>query len=303
MPAPRGRHVPAGRPAPADGTRTLDTTGSEARNGTRDASGSGSRAGRLDRLALALEHGTSLRLRDAAALLDVSEMTVRRDLAASRDAFRYLGGHILRQPPGTRDRYDIDAERVAHLRGKVAASAHAATLVEDGDAIFVDCGTTLPHLVRRIPESMRLTVVCYSLEVAALLASRPRVRLILLGGLYHPSSASFASDESLALLAKVGINKAFISAAGVHPTRGVSCMHFHEVPVKEAAMASAMTRHLVVDASKFGKVKPAVFARVDAFDSIVTDAAGVSGGRADAPLRKRLVVAPVPGAARRSRRR
>ncbi len=257
------------------------------------------RADRLDRLALALEHGASLRLRDAAALLDVSEMTVRRDLAASGEAFRYLGGHILRQPPGARDRYDIDAERTAHLRGKVAASARAAALVEDGDALFVDCGTTLPHLVRRIPETLRLTVVCYSLEVATILAARPRVRLILLGGLYHATSASFASDESLALLAKVGINKAFISAAGVHPTRGVSCMHFHEVAVKQAAMASAMARHLVVDASKFGRVKAAVFAPVDSFDTIVTDAAPDT---APAALRKRLVVAPAAAARPRAAR-
>lgn len=256
------------------------------------APGPDARADRLDRLALALEHGASLRLRDAAALLEVSEMTVRRDLAANGDAFRYLGGHILRQAPGARDRYDIDAERTSHLRGKIAASARAAALVEDGDAIFVDCGTTLPHLVRRIPEAYRITVVCYSLEVAALLAARPRVRLILLGGLYHPSSASFASDESLEMLGKVGINKAFLSAAGVHPTRGVSCMHFHEVAVKQAAMASAMTRHLVADASKFGRVKPAVFAKVESFDTIVTDAGLESAQRAQAALRRRLVVAP-----------
>lgn len=297
MPAPRDRRALGDALA----ARDASSGSRHARRSAVAASGSGTRAGRLDRLALALEHGASLRLRDAAALLDVSEMTVRRDLAASGDAFRYLGGHILRQTPGTRDRYDIDAERTTHLRGKVAASAHAAALVEDGDAIFVDCGTTLPHLVRRIPESFRLTVVCYSLEVAAILAARPRVRLILLGGLYHPTSASFASDENLALLARVGINKAFISAAGVHPTRGVSCMHFHEVPVKQAAMASAMTRHLVVDASKFGRVKPAVFAKADAFDTIVTDANAVGAGSAHASLRKRLVVAPAASATRRNR--
>jgi len=274
----------------------------DSRSHPAPAGSTDARTGRLDRLALALEHGASLRLRDAAALLDVSEMTVRRDLAAAGDTFRYLGGHILRQAPAARDRYDIDAERTAHVRGKVAASARAAAFVADGDAIFVDCGTTLPHLVRRIPESYRLTVVCYSLEVAALLAARPRVRLILLGGLYHPTSASFGSDESLALLAKVGINKAFVSAAGVHPTRGVSCMHFHEVPVKQAAMASAETRHLVVDASKFGRVKPAVFARADAFDSIVTDALPPGAGHALGPLRKRLVVATATGAARRGAR-
>ena len=90
-------------------------------------------------------------------------------------------------------------------------------------------------------------------------------------GLWHSSSASFSGDESLAQLARLGINKTFISAAGVDLLRGASCVQFHEAPVKQAAMARSVQKILLVDASKFGQVKPAFFARVDEFDQIITD--------------------------------
>ena len=96
-------------------------------------------------------------------------------------------------------------------------------------------------------------------------------RLILLGGIFHPEAASFSGDAALEQLQRISINKAFISAGGVHDERGVTCSHFHEVPVKQAAIARAVDSYLVVDASKFGKVRAAHFAEADAFTSIVSN--------------------------------
>ena len=95
------------------------------------------------------------------------------------------------------------------------------------------------------------------------------MQLILLGGLYNASSASFAVDDGLRTLARLGVNKAFLSAGGVHPVRGASCSNFHEVAVKQAAMDIALEKHLLVDASKLGQVKPAHFAALDRFNSIM----------------------------------
>jgi DeoR family transcriptional regulator, deoxyribose operon repressor len=92
---------------------------------------------------------------------------------------------------------------------------------------------------------------------------------MLMGGLYHPSSQSFASDEGLAYLRKLGVNKAFISAGGVHPVRGASCSNFHEISIKQAIIATAIQSFLVVDASKLGSVKPASFADLNAFAKII----------------------------------
>ena len=247
---------------------------------------------RLQELARVLSERGSLHLREAAALLGVSEMTVRRDVAARSELFTYLGGHLLASDGMVgAPRYALSDEEKSHTAAKIAVSARAAELINDGDTIFIDCGSTTPHLAARIARGVRATVICYSLNVAEILCRNVDLRVILLGGLWHPSSASFSSDESLDLIRKLGINKAFISAAGADVIRGVSCVQFHEVAVKQAAMARSVEKYLVVDSSKFGQVKPAFFSQIDTFDGIVTDAAIAHEFAADTALVKRLIIA------------
>ncbi|PSJ57832.1 DeoR/GlpR family DNA-binding transcription regulator [Pseudaminobacter soli (ex Li et al. 2025)] len=232
----------------------------------------GYRDERLEALGAMLEREGVLRLRDAAVRLGVSEMTVRRDITEARDRFTCLGGHIVGALDGLAGSdYVLDQEKDSHAAAKAAACARAVKLIEEDDTIFIDCGTTTPHLAARIPEDMRLTAICYSMNVAEILCHRKNIRLIVLGGLYHPAAASFSGEEGLETLKRLNLNKAFISAGGVHETRGVTCSHFHEVPIKQTAIERALECHLVVDASKFGKVRPAHFAEIGAFTSIISD--------------------------------
>lgn len=250
---------------------------------------------RLQTLVRTLAERGSLHLREAANLLGVSEMTVRRDVAARSDLITYLGGHLIAADGlngGARyARYTLSDEEKSHTTAKIAVCARAAELVAEGDTVFIDCGSTTPHLASRIARGIHATVVCYSLNVAEILCRNSDLRVILLGGIWHPASASFSSDENLQLIAKLGINKAFLSAAGIDAARGVSCVQFHEVAVKQAAMARSVEKYLVADSSKFGQVKPAFFARVDDFDRIITDDALASEFSGHKSLAKRLLIA------------
>lgn len=230
------------------------------------------KADRLKTLAEALAKHNVMHLRDAASLLGVSEMTVRRDIGANPGRFTYLGGYIVSADdvPNAVG-YSLEQEKDHFALAKAQASAHAAALVLENDTIFIDCGTTLAALARLIPAHLQITAVCYSLNVAEILRRMPNVRMILLGGVYVPSSDSFSGADSLETLRNMGINKAFISAGGVDPARGVTCWNVHEVAIKQAAMASAVERHLVVDASKFGVVKAWRFSQMEDFDSIITE--------------------------------
>jgi DeoR family transcriptional regulator, deoxyribose operon repressor len=230
------------------------------------------KADRLRTLAEALAKHNVMHLRDAASLLGVSEMTVRRDIGANPGRFTYLGGYIVSADdvPNAVG-YSLEQEKDHFAQAKAQASAHAAALVLENDTIFIDCGTTLAALARLIPVHLQITVVCYSLNVAEILRRIPNVRMILLGGVYVPSSDSFSGADSLETLRNMGINKAFISAGGVDPARGVTCWNVHEVAIKQAAMASAVERHLVVDTSKFGVVKAWRFSQMEDFDSIITE--------------------------------
>ena len=241
------------------------------------------RSVRVDTLAQALTGSGVLHLRDAAQLLGVSEMTVRRDVTGLPERFSYLGGYIL---PRTADGPYVMAEELGtHAADKNAVCALAADMIEDGDTLFVDCGTTMPHLARHLPPALTVTVVCFALNVAVPFSLMPNVRLIVLGGLYYPSSESFSVDDSLVTLDRLGINKAFISAGGVHADKGVSCSNFHEIAVKQAVLRRAVHRTLVIDGSKLGKVRPAPFAELGAFDAVITTEAPEAAAREAAAVR------------------
>jgi DeoR family deoxyribose operon repressor len=208
-------------------------------------------------------------LKDAARLLRVSSMTIRRDLATPNAPLACLGAHVVDSLPADPARYTLEAERDQHADAKRAACRRAAALVKAGDSLFIDCGTTMPHLVEALPPGIPLSIVCYSLNIAATLSHRPNTQLMLLGGLYHPSAETFLSEDSLGYLRRLGIDKAFLSAGGVHPQRGVSCSNFNEVPVKQAAIAVAAETILVVDDSKLGQLKPAIFSPLAAFSRLI----------------------------------
>ena len=213
-----------------------------------------------------------IHLKEAAALMQVSEMTVRRDVAANPDLFGTLGAHIISAGgPDIEAPYAIDRAAESHSAAKRQASINALRYLQPDETVFVDCGSTLTHLVDLIPADTRLTVVCYAFNTADRLISKQNITLVLLGGVYHPASASFAGASGADTLNALGINAAFLSASGVDQQRGVSCEQFHEVPIKRKAMERAQRRYLVCDSSKIGRVRPAHFAEVGDFDAVITE--------------------------------
>ena len=108
------------------------------------------------------------------------------------------------------------------------------------------------------------------MNVAAILA-RCRIRWMLIGGHYHTSTASFSGPQGPAMLKDIRVNKAFVSAGGVHPKLGVSCANFSEVAMKRAVIENAAEELSVIDRSKLDKVKAAHFADCSDFTAILSE--------------------------------
>ncbi|MBL0372694.1 DeoR/GlpR transcriptional regulator [Rhizobium sp. KVB221] len=227
---------------------------------------------RLDALAALIGERGVVHLKDAARALGVSEMTIRRDISGEADRFAYLGGHIMpAQAVEPEQPYELSIASDKHAQAKRQACTHALDHLRAEDTIFVDCGSTLMHLADMLPDSMPLTVACYALNIAEKIAAKPNMRLIMLGGFYHPASASFSGAFALELLDQLGVNTAFLSAAGLDEERGATCVHFHEAEIKRKAMAVSRKKVLVLDTSKIGRIRPAFFAKTEEFDAIYTE--------------------------------
>jgi DeoR family deoxyribose operon repressor len=224
---------------------------------------------RVERLLHKVQRGGMIAVHEAATMFGVSEMTVRRDIAGSHGRLAALGGQVIATEPEAP--YALDREQDTHLDAKLAACEQALLLIEQDDTIFIDSGTTTCHIANRLPSQLNLTVVCFSLNVATVLTRMPTIRWILIGGHYHSGTASFSGPHGPSMLRDIRINKAFVSAGGVHYKLGVSCANFSEVGMKRAVIANAAASYLVIDSSKLGKVKAAHFANCSDFTSIISE--------------------------------
>ena len=231
---------------------------------------------RIGRLLEILTTQGSATISDLAAQLDVSHMTVRRDLElleASGKVRLFHGGVALSGDgsPTARGVYQLDtAEQIDHDE-KASIARYAASLISKGDIVFFDGGSTVDMIPAYIPPTLGITVVCYSYNILTRVIGRENTTIILLGGTHHPSSSVFTSPESVALLKRTRLTKAFISANAIQPELGVTCSNQFEIETKRTAIESSLKRYLLVDSSKFGNVYSAHFADLKDFDEIITD--------------------------------
>lgn len=216
------------------------------------------RDGRVEVSALALE-------------LEVSEDTVRRDLAALE------GEGLLQKTHGGAVRVETGqlayAQRVQLRRGaKDAVGRLAATLVEPRQTLFIDAGSTALALAEALVAE-DLTVVTTSLDVAQVLAGRPGLRLVVAGGEWNPVDRYFSGPSTVATLERYRADVAFLGACAVHESLGVTANGDANAQAKLAMLRGCARAVLLADGSKFGQLAPHAVAPVDAFALVVTDAA------------------------------
>ena len=225
---------------------------------------------RLAHLINALKRSDKLHLKEAAALLGVSEMTVRRDLNGESGPVVLLGGYIVLEPRSA-SHYLLSDQKTRLVEEKRKAARLAASLVQPHQTLFFDCGTTTPWIIEAIDNALPFTGVCYSLNTFLALQEKPECRVILCGGEFHASNAIFKPLNLHDTLNNLCPDIAFYSAAGVHARQGATCFNLDELPVKHWAMSMAQQHVLVVDHSKFGKVRSARMGDLGQFNVIVTN--------------------------------
>ena len=203
-----------------------------------------------------------LPIRTLASRLAVSEMTVRRDLAELEL------GH---PSDGEEGGYSLLQELEKATAQKEQIGRAAAALIEPRDVIAIDTGSTTAKILPHIPTNYDLTVLCYNANVLFALRNRPGIRLLMCGGVYHPNTEMLESAEGVSFIRRIRVNKAFLSAAGIHQTLGVTCANPYEVAVKEAVLQSSSQKILVADSGKFGQVRSSHFCDLSQLDTIVTD--------------------------------
>jgi DeoR/GlpR family transcriptional regulator of sugar metabolism len=208
---------------------------------------------------------------DLAEEFGVSEMTIRRDLEtleADGLARRVRGGAISVVSSSYEPPFAVRATTASEA--KTAIGATAAGLVNDGDTVIVDVGTTTMELARALHGRRGLTVVTASLPVAAELGADPDIRVVVTGGQVRPGELSLTGGMAEDAFTTMNCDLAFIGVAGICVAPGLTEYNPDDARVKRAAIAAARRTIVVADSSKLGRVAFSTVAPLSAIDVLVT---------------------------------
>jgi len=235
----------------------------------------GKKADRINQLIDIIRSKNGASIKELASLLDVSEMTIRRDLAVleKNNIVNNVYGAAIFNPKQNQfdSAYELTSAQTTQDAEKRKIGAFAASLIEPKDIVVIDTGSTTEMLAQAIADDLEATILCYNSNIFNYLKPKENLSLLFSGGKYHPKTQMVESAEGISLITSMRFTKAFVSAAGIHHNLGVTCAYPYEVPTKKAILRSSVQKILLVDSSKFDEVKPAYFADLKDFDIIVTD--------------------------------
>ncbi len=227
---------------------------------------------RLQDMEKVIREAGTLSMEELCRRFDVSLHTIRRDVAEleSRGVVSKIYGgvtalennqHVL---PTFLERATVEAER------KAACCRLAASLVRDGDVIFIDSGTTVSALVDAIADRRNLTIVTHNLKVMERAILHDGIQVIALPGRLQRKTFSLTGTETVAALRKYNIQKAFMCTTGT-TERTVTNSSPNEFEIKQTAMACIPEHILLLTSEKFGHSGLMNYASFSEFQTIVTD--------------------------------
>ena len=220
-----------------------------------------------------LRRDGAVRVATLAKLFDVTTETARRDLdelAEIGALQRTYGGGAIRS---LIDEPGIGLRGLVHTPERTRIAAAAAQLVQSGDALMIDAGSTTSLFATALAaRNLHLTVVTNCLPVANALGAADRCRVVLCPGDYAPHEAGVFGTETVAFLRRFKANKAFLGAGGL-TADGFSDADSAGCAVKRAMLENAERTLLLADSSKFDVVQFERVAPLDALDDLITDAA------------------------------
>lgn len=210
---------------------------------------------------------------ELASRLNLSAATIRRDFALLEEeglCIRKRGGAV-RSGQGVTLELSYEIKRGQRIAEKKRIAEAAAKLVEDGDTLILDAGSTTYALALLLLSKQRITVVTNDLQIACKLAANPNLRLICTGGIARASVFSLQGSQPESFIKNLRVDKTFLGADAIHSDHSVTNVNFEEVPIKQAMLHAANQVYLVADSSKFEKSGFVKVCDLSDVDAIITD--------------------------------
>lgn len=214
------------------------------------------------------------RVSDLVDVLEVSDMTVRRDIDAlvGRGLVERVHGGVMARGGRSTEEPGFTAKSGLQTAQKRAIAREAARLVEPGAAVALSAGTTTYEVARELRSVPDLTVVTNSVPVAQLLHDerRPDLSVILIGGVRTPSDA-LVGPVAVRALRELHVDWLFLGVHGIDAHAGLTTPNLIEADTDRALLDCARRLVVTADATKWGVVGLSTIAPLSAVDVLVTD--------------------------------
>lgn len=183
----------------------------------------------------------------------VSEMTIRRDLTdleAQRALQRTYGGATVYDPSFFEVSLKTKATQFVEEKRRIGCAA--ASLVNDGDIVILDAGSTT-SLVAKFLKTKQITVITNGLNIAADLSDCPSIQLYIAGGQLRQEVLAIVGPETSAFFESIRADRLFLGVDGVDANGGLMVPDLNEAHTKRAMVRAAAQTIVVADHSKIGR--------------------------------------------------
>ena len=227
---------------------------------------------RRQRIVDLVNDNMSVKVTMLAEVFDVSETTIRNDLASLEEENklrRVRGGAVPIEMNGKA--LFAGPVNIANAQAKKRIARWAADMVEDGESILLDASTTVLCMAPYLEKYRNLTIVTNGIDVARILAENPSNTVVLIGGVVNTSGKAITTLVGTNFVANLQFHSAFVSGVGFSIDAGLTERSLEQARLKQTLLASATQTVALVDSSKLGKTGLAPFLDVDSISYLVTD--------------------------------
>ncbi len=221
-------------------------------------------------LALARQSG-NVTVDDLALRFDVTPQTIRKDLNELCDGrllARTHGGAMLSSGV---ENVAYEARRQIAAQEKVVIGRHAASLIPNNCSLFMNIGTTTEEVARALVHHEGLLVITNNIHVATILMPRPKIDVIVAGGMLRKSDGGIVGEAAVDFITQFKVDHAVIGASAIDDDGAMLDFDYREVRVAKAIMQNARNVMLVADAMKFTRTAPVRIGHLSDVDIFVTD--------------------------------
>ena len=203
--------------------------------------------------------------------LQTSEDTIRRDLrelAAEGRLQRVHGGAL----PSSPAMGNFAVRQTIGTDAKAAVAREAATLVQPGQTVVIDGGTTALQLVQSLHPGLDATVITHSPTIAVALVEHPRIEVLLIGGRLFKHSIVTCGAIAAESISGLHADAFFMGVTGVHPDSGLTTGDAEEAAMKRALAHRCAETYVLASSEKIGAVSPHRVVEWSDITAVITDA-------------------------------